>query len=83
MVKQLGDTKLYSITDLSQSLSLKERTIREWFYRGRLKGVKLGKEWYISEENLKRFLNAEEGGEKKRELRALKEKKTKKKGVRK
>jgi len=59
MVKQIGDTKLYSIKDLSKSLGLTERTIREWFRQRRLNGVKLGKEWYISDENLKRFLNAE------------------------
>lgn len=77
MVKQIGDTKLYSITDLSTALDLTERTIRGWFYQGKLKGVKLGKEWYISEENLKRFLNAEEGGEKVIKQKTVAVKKTK------
>ncbi|MEW6686315.1 MAG: helix-turn-helix domain-containing protein [Candidatus Edwardsbacteria bacterium] len=77
MVKQIGDVKLYSIIDLSKSLGLTERTIRGWFYQGRLKGVKLGKEWYISEENLKRFLNAEKGGEKIVKQKTLKERKKK------
>lgn len=81
MVKQIGDIKLYSVKDLHDALGINERTIRDWFNKGRIKGVKIGAEWHISEENLRKFLNAEEGGEKKqdkqtRQLRSLK--KTKK-----
>lgn len=78
MVTQIGDIKLYSVQDLHDAFGVNERTIRDWFNKGRLKGVKIGTEWHITEENLRKFLNAEEGGEKKRELRALKKKKTKK-----
>lgn len=60
MVKQIGDIKMYSIHDLVKSLGLTERTIRGWFMTKKIKGVKLGKEWFISEDNLRRFLNAEE-----------------------
>lgn len=59
MVKQIGDIKLYSVQDLHDALGVNERTVRDWFNKGRLKGVKIGKEWYITEENLKKFLNAE------------------------
>lgn len=62
MVKEIGDIKLYSMHDLNEYLGLKERTIGEWFRKGKLKGVKIGKEWHISEENLRKFLNAEEKG---------------------
>lgn len=78
MVKQIGDIKLYSVQDLHDALGVNERTIRDWFNKGRLRGQKIGTEWHITEENLRKFLNAEEGGEKKRELRALKKRKTKK-----
>jgi len=85
MVKQIADIKLYSVDELHEALGVNKRTIRDWFNRGRLKGVKLSAEWHISEDNLRKFLNAEEGGEIKqdkrtRQLRSLKEKKTKKKG---
>jgi excisionase family DNA binding protein len=63
MVKQIGDIKLYSVDDLHDALDVNERTLREWFNKGRLKGQKIGTKWYITEENLKRFLNAEEGGD--------------------
>lgn len=77
MVKQIADIKLYSVEDIHKSLGINERTIRVWFKSGRLKGVKISGEWHITEENLKKFLNAEEGGEieskgkKTRKLRSL------------
>ncbi len=81
MVRQIADIKLYSIKELHSALGVNIRTLRYWFHSGRLKGVKIGGEWHISEGNLSRFLNAEEGGEikkarKTRRLRSLK--KTKK-----
>ncbi len=78
MVKQIGDIKLYSVQDLHDALGVNERTIRDWFNKGRLRGQKIGTEWHITEENLRKFLNAEEGGESKKELRALKRQKMKK-----
>lgn len=61
MAKQIGNIKLYSVKDLCRSLGVNERTIRDWFKRKRLKGVKIGTEWHITEENLSKFFNAEEG----------------------
>ncbi len=60
-MKQIGDIKLYSVKDLHNALGVNERTIRDWFNKGRLKGRKIGNEWFITEENLKKFLNADEG----------------------
>ena len=83
MVKQIGDIKLYSVDDLHKGFDVNQRTIRDWFKKKRLKGVKLGKHWFITEENLKTFLNGEKGGEERvtRRLKALT--KTRKKGGRK
>ena len=64
MVKQIGDIKIYSVKDLHEALGVNERTIRDWFNKGRLKGVKIGIEWHITEENLRSFLSGEKGGEK-------------------
>jgi hypothetical protein len=85
VVKQIGEIKLYSVQDLHDALEVNERTIRAWFHTGRFKGVKIGAEWHITEENLRKFLNAEGGGEiksgkKTRQLRSLKKKKKEKKG---
>ena len=59
-MKQIGDIKLYTVKDLHDALKINERTIRDWFKKGKLKGVKIGTEWHISEENLAHFLNADE-----------------------
>lgn len=78
MVKQIGDIKLYSVKDLHEAFGVNERTIRDWFNKGRVRGQKVGKEWYVTEENLKRFLSGEEGSKiardskKTRKLRILK-----------
>jgi excisionase family DNA binding protein len=74
MVKQIGDIKIYSVKDLHKALGVNQRTIRDWFNKGRLKGVKIGIEWHITEENLKKFLSGEEGAESPRALAKPKKK---------
>jgi len=59
MAKQIGKIKLYSVKDLNESLGVNERTVREWFRKGRIKGVKIGTEWHVTEENLGKFVYAE------------------------
>jgi len=49
----MGEVKLYSVQDLHEGLGIHERTIRAWFNKGRLQGVKLGRDWVVTEENLK------------------------------
>lgn len=79
MVKQIADIKLYGVQDLHDALGVNMRTIRDWFNKGRLKGVKIGKEWYITEDNLKAFLSGQEGGEKpSSKVRAVRKTKRKK-----
>lgn len=77
MVKQIADIKIYSVEDLRQALGVNARTIRDWFNKRRLIGQKIGTEWHITEENLKRFLSGDQGDiaetpKKTRKLRALK-----------
>ena len=62
-MKQIGDIKLYTVKDLHEALEVNERTIRSWFKNGKLKGVKIGTEWHISQENLANFLNADANGD--------------------
>ncbi len=61
LVKQIGDIKLYSVKDLHEALDVNERTIRDWFNKGHLKGRKIGTGWHITEENLRRFFSGEAG----------------------
>lgn len=55
MPKQIGDLKLFEVEDLAETLGLHDRTIRKLLREGRLRGRKLGKRWYVTEESLKTY----------------------------
>ena len=57
---QAGDLKLYEVKELSQLLAIQERTVRKLFRDGTLKGRKLAKKWYITEEALKDYFSQAE-----------------------
>ena len=56
---QVGDMKLYAVEEVAEMLSVGEPTIRRYLRQGRLKGKKLAKRWYVSEENLKEYFQPE------------------------
>jgi hypothetical protein len=56
MVIKVGKKKLYSVKDLSLMLPITPLTIREYIRKGKLKGHKIGKNWYVTKENLSLFL---------------------------
>lgn len=57
---QAGDLKLYEVKELAQLLAIQERTVRKLFRDGTLKGRKLAKKWYITEEALKDYFSQAE-----------------------
>jgi len=52
--------KLYSVKDLTKMLPITPLTIREYFRKGTIKGNKIGKNWYVTEENLESFIEGED-----------------------
>ena len=52
MPKKIGDLKLYSVDELSEILDIQETTIRKYLRDGKLRGRKLARRWYVSEESL-------------------------------
>jgi excisionase family DNA binding protein len=60
---QVGDMKLYDVEELAGMLSVGLPTIRRYLREGRLKGKKLAKRWYVSEEALKDYFQPEEVSE--------------------
>lgn len=56
---QVGDMKLYDVEELAEMLDVGLPTIRRYLRQGRLKGKKLAKRWYVSEENLKDYFQPE------------------------
>ena len=56
---QVGDMKLYDVEELAEMLNMGEATIRRYLREGRLKGKKLAKRWYVSEESIKQYFQPE------------------------
>lgn len=57
--KRLEDIRLYSLTEIEPILGVTHRTLLTYIKDGRLKGVKVGGKWKVSEDNLKKFINGE------------------------
>ena len=56
---QVGDMKLYDVEELAGMLSVGTPTIRRYIREGKLKGKKMAKRWYVSEEALKEYFQPE------------------------
>lgn len=57
MPKQIGDLTLYSVEDLHRQLGLSKMTIRAYLREGKIRGRKLGVQWYVTEEALREYFN--------------------------
>ncbi|GAJ10905.1 unnamed protein product [marine sediment metagenome] len=53
------DSKLYSVKELTKILPITPLTIREYIRKGKIKGHKIGKNWYVTKENLEAFLGGD------------------------
>lgn len=58
--KKLEDITLYTLTELEPVLGVTHRTLQSYIKDGRLRGVKVGGKWRVSEENLRKFINGAE-----------------------
>ena len=56
---ELEELKVYSLTEIEPILGVTHRTLLTYVKDGRLKGVKIGGKWKVSEENLRKFINGE------------------------
>lgn len=52
--------KVYTVKDVMKILKISETTVLTMLKDGRLKGIKVGRYWRISEENLRAFVNGEQ-----------------------
>lgn len=59
----MENIKLYTLKELEELLSTSYRTLLNYIKEGKLKAVKIGKSWRVTEENLKAFLNGEGGNQ--------------------
>lgn len=58
--KTLSDIRLYTLTEVEPILGVTHRTLLTYIKDGKLKGVKIGGKWKVSEDNLKKFINGEQ-----------------------
>lgn len=58
-IDNLTNIKLYTLTDLEPVLGVTHRTLLTYVKSKKLKAVKVGGKWKVTEENLKAFLNGE------------------------
>lgn len=68
MPKRIGNLTLYSVDDLHEQLGLSKMTIRAYLRDGKIRGRKLGVQWYVSEEALHEYFNGPTKTENKTEL---------------
>ena len=72
MPKKIGSLTLYSVDDLHELLGLSKMTIRAYFREGKLKGKKLGVQWYITEEAIREYFDQPKETPKQPKKRSLK-----------
>ena len=56
MTIKVGDMTLYSIKELADKFKIAPLTWKTYIDNGRIEGQKVGGHWYITEDNLKKFL---------------------------
>jgi len=55
----LQSIKLYTLTELEEVLGVTHRTLLNYVKEGKLKAVKIGGKWKVTEENLRAFINGQ------------------------
>lgn len=54
---EIGGLKLWTVEELAQILDVQERTIRSYLRGGKLRGRKLARRWYVTEEHLREYFS--------------------------
>jgi len=57
MPRKIGSLTLYSVDDLHEMLGVSKMTLRAYLREGRLKGRKLGVQWYVTEDSIREYFN--------------------------
>ena len=60
MVK-IENTTLYTAEEVANLFGCSQRTIKRYQDAGKIEGRRMGRTWYFTEENVKRFFNEKEG----------------------
>lgn len=55
---EIGGVKLYTVKDIAGAMGVEEQTVRRYIKRGFLKSKKIGRNIFITEAQLKEFIEA-------------------------
>ncbi len=58
MPKKIGSLTLYSVDDLHELLGISKMTLRAYLREGKLKGRKLGVQWFVTEDAIRDYFDA-------------------------
>jgi len=56
---RFSEKELYSIRELEKILPITPLTVRAYIRKGKIKGSKIGKNWYVRKEDLEAFLEGD------------------------
>lgn len=69
---KMGDLTLFDVQEISERFSMHPITVRRYFRTGKLKGRKIGRRWFITEEALREyFKQGTEAGKRQTEEKAV------------
>jgi excisionase family DNA binding protein len=52
----VGGVKYFDVPEIVGSMGVRTSTVRRWIRQGRLKGHKVGRKYYVSSVELKRYI---------------------------
>ena len=55
---EIGGVKLYTVKEIAKAMEVEEQTVRRYIKRGFLKSKKIGRNIFITEAQLKEFIEA-------------------------
>ena len=58
-LQSLDTFRLYTLTEIEPILGVSHRTLLDYVAKKKIKAVKVGGKWKVSEANLKAFINGE------------------------
>lgn len=60
MPKKIGQLELYDIPELAELMGIQRKTIRAMLATGKLKGRKMARRWYVTEDSLREYFKMSE-----------------------
>lgn len=54
---KFGELVLFDVQELAKKFNLSPVTVRAYLHSGKIKGRKIGKHWYCTEEALREYFN--------------------------